>query len=120
MRVLLGGLVLAFCGTLAANDKKDEKIDATKLVGKWQPKEKKEAVIEYTKDGKMLLTVTGEKEFKAEGTYTVDGSKVSVTLKLGDKEQKSVRTVTKLTDADLVTVDDTGMERAFVRLKDKK
>ena len=55
MRIVLGCalVVVMACGATAA----DEKIDAKKLVGKWEPKEKKEKgnfVVEFQKDGKIV------------------------------------------------------------------
>ena len=64
-------LALSLC--LLAEDKKTEPIDAKKLVGKWQPKEKKDdlkMVMEFTGDGKMLITITEHagKDTKLDGT----------------------------------------------------
>ena len=120
--MLFGMLAVLVCHPALAEDKKDEKIDTAKLVGKWEAKDKMESkvVLEFAKDGKALLTVTrNDMEFKGEGSYKLDGNKISLTMKLGDQEQKSVRTITKLTDTDMVTTDEKGKERAFVRLKDK-
>lgn len=126
MRTLLFSALsaLLLCLAAAADDKKDEKIDAKLLVGKWSPKEKKEGasmVLEFTKDGKASFTVSqSDKDFKAEGTYKADGNKLAITISADGKEQKMERTVTKLTDAELVTKDEKGTERAFLRVKDKK
>lgn len=125
MRALLGGTLAVLClGTgLWAQDKKDEKIDTKKLVGKWAPKEKKEGVsvvVEFTKDGKTLFAFTSDgKETKSEGTYKVDGSKLSLTYKAGDKEQTHTVAVSKLTDTELATKDEKGKEETFVRVRDK-
>jgi uncharacterized protein (TIGR03066 family) len=122
--VLCCVLGLFLCGGLTAEDKKDAKIDAAKLVGKWEPKDKKEgisATVEFTKDGKVTLIVSRDgKEMKAEGTYKVDGNKVTMELKQGDMEVKLERTVTKLTDTEMTTADEKGTERTVVRVKDKK
>jgi uncharacterized protein (TIGR03066 family) len=124
MRLILGcALVLLCLGTgRAGEDKKDEKIDAKKLVGKWSPKEQKKGesvVVEFGKDGKLTMTYTGDgKESKREGMYKLDGDKLSVTFKKDDKDVAHTLTVTKLTDTELVTKDD-GKDAAFVRVKDK-
>jgi uncharacterized protein (TIGR03066 family) len=122
MRTLLGctlGLVICF-GVSA----KDEKIDAKKLVGKWEPKEQvkdKAFTIEFTKDGKVTITAaSGGKDTKVEGTYKVDGNKVTTTMKFGDKERTETHTVSKLTDTELVSKDEKGKEETLVRIKDKK
>ena len=125
MRTLLGWtlatLVLSCC--LSADDKKDEKIDAKRLVGKWSAKNAKEGrlgVIEFTKDGEVAITITSDgKETKREGTYQVDGDKLSLRVKSGNSEAIYNMTVTKLTNAELVTKDDRGQVLSVVRVKDK-
>jgi uncharacterized protein (TIGR03066 family) len=84
----------------------DEKIDAKKLIGKWQPTSTKEnVIIEFTKDGKLSLSApdpAGKTE-KTEGTYKLDGNKLSVAVKFMDAEEKQDVTITKLTDDELET-----------------
>ncbi|MBN9122563.1 MAG: TIGR03066 family protein [Planctomycetes bacterium] len=123
MRAILGcalAVTLVVCAGAAA---KDEKIDAKKLVGKWEPKEKKEGasfVIEFTKDGKVTISVNAkEKEAKFEGTYKVDGNKVTTAIKFGEKEQKETHTIIKLTDTELVSKDEKGKEETLLRIKSK-
>jgi uncharacterized protein (TIGR03066 family) len=116
MRIVLGCalVVLMACGATAA----DEKIDAKKLVGKWEPKGQKEGdfTIEFTKDGKVHIAVSQNgKEFKADGTYKVDGNKVTTTMNLGGKERSETHTITKLTDTELVSKDEKGKEETLVR-----
>ena len=120
MRVLLGcAVVLVACFGVSAEEKKDERIDAKKLVGKWSPKEQKKGesvVLEFTKDGRATATATeGGKESKLDGTFKVDGNKVVVTAKAGDRERTHTLTVSKLTDTEMVLKDDTTL----VRIKDK-
>lgn len=124
MRLLLGcTLVMAACSGLSADDKKGEKIDAKLLVGKWSPKGDKAPVpmtLEFTKDGKVSLVAGPEgKEERSEGTYTLEGNKLSLKMKLGDREEAQTVTVSKLTDTDLVGANEQGKERAFVRVKEK-
>ena len=126
MRAILGGtlaVVLCLGSGLLAEDKKADPIDAKKLVGKWEPKEKKEGVrvvLEFNKDGKASLTRTDDGvERTFGGTYKVDGNKVTTILKWGDKEQTDTRTVSKLTDTEMVSTDEKGREITLVRLKDK-
>jgi uncharacterized protein (TIGR03066 family) len=115
MRTLLGcALVLGMAGAIAAAE---DKIDAKKLLGKWENKDQK-LTVEFLKDGKV--SVAGG-EFKAEGTYKVDGNKLMLTVKFGDAETKMTRTVSKLTDTELVSKDDeSGKEDTLSRVKDKK
>jgi len=92
-----------------------DKIDKDKLVGTWTlVKTSGKALpagasltVTFTKDGKFTLTGKGKikdevKESKLSGTYKVDGNKVVVTLKAGDKEKSETRTVKELTDKKLV------------------
>jgi uncharacterized protein (TIGR03066 family) len=123
MRAILCGTLamLVFGLTLSADDKKDEKIDPKKLIGKWSPKGKKDDVaIEFLKDGKMTLDSTLKEKIKADGTYKLDGAKLTVTFKVMDMERVRVLIITKLTDTELVTTDEEGKkEETLVRIKDK-
>jgi uncharacterized protein (TIGR03066 family) len=123
-KTLLAALSALLLGlTAAAEDKKDDKIDPAKLVGKWTPKEKRDNpfVVEFTKDGKAKFTGTVDgKEMKSEGTYKADGNKVRLTMSLGEKVETTVRTVTKLTDDELISRDEKGETDTLVRVKDKK
>jgi uncharacterized protein (TIGR03066 family) len=122
MRTLLGCVaVVAFGGLLAADDKKDGKIDAKKLVGKWQAKDQRGGITEYTKDGKVLRTATRDgQEKQIEGTYTVDENKL--TIKMGATAPGVDWTIAKLNDTDLVLTKPVGAakERTYVRVKDEK
>ena len=119
MRTLFGvGMLLVLVGGVTAAD---DKIDAKKLLGKWEHKEKK-FVIDFLKDGKV--TVRGDKDGKevtSEGTYKLDGNKLMLSMKIGDDEKKMTRTVTKLTDTELTSKDDdAGKEDTLTRVKPKK
>jgi uncharacterized protein (TIGR03066 family) len=122
MRKLLGvGMVLALaCGAAIAEDK----IDAKKLIGKWEPKPpaKEKFVVELTKDGKVTFVgKDGDTEIKAEGTYKLDGNKIALSVKFGDETKKMTRTISKLTDTEMTSKDDeTGKEDTLVRIKEKK
>jgi uncharacterized protein (TIGR03066 family) len=124
MRAVLVGmavvvLVAAAGGTAAGQD---EKIDAKLLVGKWTPKDeakKGDFVVEFTKDGKVLLNAAG-KDFKAEGTYKLDGNKLSLKMKFGDEEKSQVRTVHSLTRTELVSSDEKDRKDTLVRVRDTK
>jgi uncharacterized protein (TIGR03066 family) len=114
-------LVLVISFGVSADDKKDEKIDAAKLIGRWEAKgPKSDLVIEFTKDGKThsAYTFFGS-PVKVQGTYTVEGNKLITVAKHEDGEVKETLTVTKLTDSELVGTTARGKEKAFVRVKDK-
>ena len=134
--VALGVLLVVAAGA-SAQDTKDGKkdkdaVDAKKLIGKWEPKDKKDNVtLEFTKDGKLLLSVeaggktnklvlavdiAGKVE-KLEGTYKLDGNKLSVAINFGGKEQKEEMTVNKLTDDEMETTDSKGKKETMKRVK---
>ena len=112
-----------FSAASAADDKKDETIGLKKIVGKWEPSEGKKdfkVLAEFTNKGKLSLWITVmEKTDKIEGTYTVDGNKLDLTLSIGGKEQKEVLTILKLTDEEMATEDSRGMKETFKRIKGK-
>ncbi|MDB5308444.1 MAG: hypothetical protein JWO38_2646 [Gemmataceae bacterium] len=127
MRAILGcalGLVLAVTTGAAADEKKAEKIDAKKLVGKWEPANAPKGatiVIELTKDGKAKMSFEfGDKKDSVEGTYKVDGNKLTLTRKVDGKDDSETMTVDKLTDDEMVTVDEKGKKETLKRIKDKK
>jgi uncharacterized protein (TIGR03066 family) len=108
-------LLLAAGAAAQAKDKKPAEIDADKLVGKWGPvgADKKVAakapVEEFTADGKYYLGAGGGKkaDTKMEGTYKVDGDKLTITLKgaPGVPGEVIKRTIKKVTDTELVCVE---------------
>ncbi|MCE9563574.1 MAG: hypothetical protein K8U57_16150 [Planctomycetes bacterium] len=131
MRLILGSaLVMALCGATLAGQA--AKVDGKLLAGKWEQtpdkvdtkkdkedKEKKAPppagpamVIEFTPNEKMPLmgtmsvTVTDAgKDFKVDGKYTLAADKLTVEMKLGDKDVKETLTIKKLTDSEFVTED---------------
>ena len=127
MRTLIGiGMVLALaCGATAA----DDKIDGTKLLGKWEPKDPKkgeEFVMDFAKDGKLAVTGTLDGKMQTfEGTYKLDGAKLSFELKVKGadgkvEEIKETVTLTKLTDDEMEGKDKEGKVEALKRVKPKK
>lgn len=128
MRALLFlALLIGFAAsgyTAAADDKKPEKIDPAKLVGRWQGEAGAvltEGVLEFTKDGKFVSAgVVNKKPFRYEGTYKVDGDKLTVVTTVEGRKDESTLTVVTLTDAELVTADPRfGTKNRYARLKDK-
>jgi len=127
MRAILASSVTVFfclAAGVCADDKKDEKIDAKKLLGKWEPADNKKdqkLVIEFAKDGKMTISAdAGGKDIKIDGTYKLDGAKLSVALNFGGMEQKETLTILKLTDDEMSTEDSKGKKESMKRIKDKK
>jgi uncharacterized protein (TIGR03066 family) len=109
--------VIVFCAPALAEEKK---FDAAKVIGKWTPKEQPKGttkvVVEYKKGGKMTMVVeaNGKKE-TVEGTYTVEGSKLTVDI-LG---KTRVSEILKLTDDAFEFKIDTGAVTSLVRVKEK-
>src|SRR5262245_57429580 len=127
MRTLTGiGLMLALvCGS-AAQEKKDkekekDKFDAKKLLGKWEsnpPKKGESIVIEFAANGKMSMSgdVKG-KELKVEGTYKLEGDKLSLELRHMGETISATITLTKLTDDELEGENAKGKSEAFKKVK---
>ena len=122
MRLLMAGFVVV---ALTSNVRSEEKKDNTKLlIGAWEVTKADEgalpvgSVIEFAKDGKVKVTAKrGDKESTAEGTYTVAGDKLTVTLKHDDKEDKHAITIKKLTETEYVTENEKGKTATFKRKK---
>jgi uncharacterized protein (TIGR03066 family) len=112
---------LLFVGTTPAADK----VDAAKLVGKWELTKSadesapKGATVEFTKDNKVTISFDANgKEVKLEGTYKVDGEKLTVKLALpGGKDNEDTDTIKTLTDEKLVLIDKDKKENEFTKKK---
>src|SRR4051812_41551523 len=98
-KVLALGVVLCFFGGLARGEDKDV---GKQIVGKWTVTKADPGtvpagtLVEFTKDGKMKVTgKKGDEEVTMQGTYKVEGKKISFALKVGDDEKKKTITVTK-------------------------
>jgi uncharacterized protein (TIGR03066 family) len=122
MRMILGSALMVILSAGVSAEDKVEKVDASKVVGKWEPKDAPKGmkvVIEFTKDGKILIT-TGKKDEDFGGTYKVEGNKIKITLKLGDMEIKDDLTVSKQSDTELIfKKGDSDKLEGLVRIKDK-
>jgi uncharacterized protein (TIGR03066 family) len=101
----------------ASADEKGEKIDAKKLVGKWQKDAKGQSLMEFTKDGQFRMTT--EKGKAVEGTYKVEGDKVKYVVSINGEKVDDVMTVSKLTDTELVVYTFEGQKKpeTFTRAK---
>jgi len=122
MRLLVAGFVVV---GLTAGVRAEEKQDTAKLlVGSWEATKADEgtlavgAVVEFTKDGKMKVTSKKDgKDESHEGTYKLDGEKMMITTKMGDNESKFTITIKKISDKDMVAVNDAGKVVEFKRKK---
>ncbi len=126
MRAVLVGVtaavLVAALGGVADGRQAAAKIDAKLLLGKWQPKEPegKDFTVEFLKDGKLAFVAKlGEKELKLEGTYKLEGNKLSFKLAFGGEEKEEVRTVHSLSKTELVSSDAKGKKDTLVRVAAK-
>jgi uncharacterized protein (TIGR03066 family) len=121
MRLFVASLVLvaAACAqpAVAADTNKE------KIVGKWKMVKGEGVpagtVIEFTKDGKVSVTVdVGGKSMTIEiGTYSVEGDKVTLKTKIGEKEDTEVNDIKTLTADKLILVDPKKKEAELGRVK---
>jgi uncharacterized protein (TIGR03066 family) len=102
----------------------DEKIDPAKLVGKWEDKNAGNgdtSSMEFTKDGSVKVINKGAKgkDILLEGTYKVDGDKLTMKVHPGNKKKSTDRVVTieKLSDQEFVQTDDSKATKSFARVK---
>ena len=114
---------VALNSAVMADDKKEEKLDATKLVGKWKAIEKKgehPLTIDFRKDGKMTARLTIKEEtYSLPFSYRIDGGKVVLVMK-ENVEHDQVYVIDKLTDTEMVWTSEKYKEKqTFTRLKDK-
>jgi uncharacterized protein (TIGR03066 family) len=125
LRLMAAGLlVVGVVVGVRAEDKKAD-IDKAKLVGVWEVVKSDEGappagtVIEFTKDGKLKVTHKNKegKEEISEGTYNLDGGKLSVAVKHGDKEDKHSVTIKKLTDTEMSAENEKGLKAEFKKKK---
>jgi len=94
----------------------EEKTDNAKLaVGTWEVTKTHEGgppqggIVEFTKDGK--IKVSGKQngmDVTFDGTYKIDGKKMVLTFKIGDKEQDVELTIDKLDEKAFATTSKEG------------
>jgi uncharacterized protein (TIGR03066 family) len=124
---MVGLLILVSAGISAADDKKDKKTEETKkkLLGTWVAQEGGDmpagSTLEFIKDGKLKIVVKiQDNKIDVEGTYELtDGETLKVTSKDPDGKERSEKIkISKLTDGELVTVDEKDKKDTFKK-KDK-
>jgi uncharacterized protein (TIGR03066 family) len=125
MKTINSGLiVLALVGLISSLAHADEKIDKAKLTAKWKLVKSSEksapigATVEFTKDGKLILTVeqNGNTD-KIEGTYTLEGDKINAMLKKGDQQKEDVLKIKSLSGDKFSFEDDKGHLHEFEKVK---
>jgi len=111
LRLFVAAVVV---GTLTVGVRADDKKEdhAKLIVGKWEAtKVDKDAglpegaVSEFFKDGKCKVTYKMDgKEMSHDGTYTVEGDKLTINMKgSGSDEQKMVITIKKCSETECTT-----------------
>jgi uncharacterized protein (TIGR03066 family) len=120
MRAL--GSVLAVClvFVLLGEGRRAESQNADKLVGTWKlvkaagKEPKGDMTLTFTKDGKLAFTMKlGDKEVKADGTFKLDGDKITSVTRFGGKEMTEVHTIQTLNETTLITKDSKGEVTEF-------
>jgi uncharacterized protein (TIGR03066 family) len=106
----------------AADDRKDDKDYAKKIVGKWKAaKDRHNTVVEFAKDGTLTISATDKDkkpEVVATGKYSFEADKLVVDVKFKDgKEKRTTLTIVKLTDESLITSEREGKPDEFTREK---
>jgi len=118
--LLVVGLATRAGGREQAADNK------SKIVGVWSvpedPNLKAAGTIEFTRDMKLKVALSVKVTDKTEsvnfdGTYAVDGDKLTVTVKMDGNSKTEKLTIKRLDDKELVTVDEKGKEETFKRKK---
>jgi uncharacterized protein (TIGR03066 family) len=125
-------VLLAACAMATADDKKDDKkeakIDAAKLLGKWEPKDPKKGdafVLEFAKDGTLSATGTVDGKLQTfKGTYKLDGNKLSIGLKTPGEMVTRTLKILSLDDDELKVEPsepaDKGLVQVLKRVKPEK
>jgi uncharacterized protein (TIGR03066 family) len=126
----LAALLALTVSVAALAQAQEPKGEEMKLLGKWKlTKSSKgdlpsglQAVIHFEKDGKVTMKVElADKKQDAAGTWKLDGKKLTVEYTDGPpKGKKETMVVKKLTDEELVTVDEKDVTEEFKRVKDDK
>lgn len=117
--------LLVLVGAALAQPANAADTNEKKIVGKWKPIKGENIqpgmVIELTQTGKISLTLdAGGKSMTFEmGTFKVDGDKLIVTVKKGEKEDSEVNTIKSLTDTRLIIIDKEKKEMELERIKSK-
>jgi uncharacterized protein (TIGR03066 family) len=96
------GLAVLLCVAGGAFARQDD--NAKKIVGTWEVTKSEVpaltgAVVEFTKDNKLVITVKAkDKEVKVEGTYKVEKDKLMTKITFNNKTEEDTDDIVKLTD----------------------
>lgn len=109
-------LLLATVCTAAAFQ---DKIDGKLLIGKWEPEKAPpglKLVLEFLKEDKLKIEaeVQGKQE-KMEGTYKLEGDKLTINLNREGKEITQKLVVVKLTDKEAIMKEGSKSEEQVLK-----
>ncbi|MBI3410851.1 MAG: hypothetical protein HY040_21145 [Planctomycetes bacterium] len=95
---------------------------AKRLVGVWEVTKSDEAppgaTVEFTKDGKIKLRAkVKDMEIKVDGTYEVKKDQIVTKVTFGDKSKTEAHTIKKLTDKELILMDEKVKVEEYKRSK---
>jgi uncharacterized protein (TIGR03066 family) len=124
LRLIAAGFLMI---GIVAGVRAEDKISKDKIVGTWEVVKSEEppppvgAVVEFGKDGKMKVThKRDDKDVTIEGTYTLEGDKINVVLKIDDKEVKHTVTIKNVGKDEMSAENDKGKAVVFKRKKAAK
>ena len=128
LSVLVLGVVVVLASCASAQEKKSEpktepKDDGNteKLIGLWEMQDADlakidgKATFEFARDGKakMSVEIGKQKPILIEGTFKVDGDKVTLTARKGDKDATEVVAIKSVSSSELVLLDNQKKEVKF-------
>ena len=104
-----------------------ENANAEKLIGSWELQDADltkidgKATFEFTKDGKakMSIEIGKQKPIVIDGTYKLDGSKLTLAAKKGDKDESEVVDIKTIDGSELVLLDKQKKEVKFKKPEPK-
>jgi uncharacterized protein (TIGR03066 family) len=109
----------AFVACTRADDTKKEDGYKDLIIATWSPAAKGKAAqntsLEFTKDGNVSFTFPqrGGQTATLSGTYVIKGKKLQVTWENNGRKTPQAFKITKLTEKDLVLVDQQGVTRKY-------
>src|SRR5262245_45850303 len=95
---------------------------AKRLIGVWEVTKSDDAppgaTVEFTKDGKILVRAkVKDMDIKVDGTYEVKKDQIVTKVSFGDKSKTETHTIKKLTDKELIIMDEQGKVEEYKRAK---
>jgi uncharacterized protein (TIGR03066 family) len=116
---------VALCALTLEVRAEEKKADNAKLLlGTWEVAKADKgtlpvgSTVEYLKDGKMKIKIKiDDNEQTLDGTYTVEGDKLTLMVTFNNDVKKTTHTIKKISETDLTTADDMGKSVEFKKKK---